>query len=450
MNPALLFLAGSIPLQIVAAVMAVRLIRVTGHSAAWVFISLALVLMTFRRGIPLARALLGGASSQPDPLNELIGLVLSALMVVGIGLIRPIFERIFRSERELEESERRFRSYFELPLVGVAIVSPTKRWVTINDRLCAILGYGRDELRSASMDAIAYPDDLAREGELAEQIAEGRVDGYTLDKRFVRKDGAVAWTSQAVRCVRDSSGAPAYYVVIIQDIAERKVAEERLRRSVSEKDALLRELYHRTKNNMQMICSMLHLESAQVGDPKLVEEFRLISDRIVSMSLVHEMLYVSRDLSSIDLAEYVRDLCALLRQSYLESADKVSLQIEMESLRVSIDTAIPLGLMLNEIVTNALKHAFPEGQPGKIGITAARLGSGAVEIEITDDGVGLPPGFNAAEAESMGFLTIFALARQIDGAVVIDSGRGVSCRITFVPERASGRLDALDAQSESA
>jgi PAS domain S-box-containing protein len=429
--PALAFLFGAIALQIIAAVIAIRLIRVTGRQAAWILVSIALVLMALRRAIPLARAFLGGAYSSPDPLNEFIGLLLSGFMVAGIGLIRPIFERIFRSERELEESERRFRSYFELPLVGVAIVSPMRQWITVNDRLCDILGYSKDELGAASMDEIAFAEDLDRERGLGMGIFDGSIDGYSMDKRFIRKNGALAWTSQAVRCVRDSSGAPSYYVVILQDISERKVAEERLRRSVTEKDALLRELYHRTKNNMQMICSMLNLESTQVGDPKLIEEFHLISDKIVSMSLVHEMLYVSRDLTSIDLADYIRDLCALLRQSYLATASRIRLDVDIESIRVPIDTAIPLGLMLNELVTNALKHAFPGGREGSICISGARAGTGEIVLVVADDGIGLPSGFEAEESRSMGFRTVYALAEQIRGSVSIRAEGGVLCRIAF-------------------
>jgi PAS domain S-box-containing protein len=439
---ALIFLSVAIVLQIAAAAMAFKLVRFTGRRAAWMLISAALALMALRRAIPLVRAAIGDASSPPDPVNEFVGMVLSGLMAAGVGLIGPIFMRIFRSERELAESERRFRSYFEQPLEGVAIVSPSRRWITVNDRLCEILGRSREELRSAGMDEATLAEDRERERELDRGIAEGRADGYSLDKRVVRGDGTSTWVSEAARCVRNAAGEPAYYVVILQDIAERKKAEEGLRRSISEKDALLRELYHRTKNNMQMICSMLSLESDGCDDPRITEKFRLVCDKIGSMSLVHEMLYISRDLSSIDLGDYIQDLCAMLRQGYLRAKGEVRLEISVdEGIRVPIDNAIPLGLILNELVTNSLKHAFPGSRKGCVRVSAKRSAAGEVELSVVDDGIGLPPGFDASRADSMGFHTVYALAEQLDGSVSVEAGRGVACSVRFAPVAGPDRLE---------
>lgn len=226
-----IFLAGAIVLQITAAVLAFRLIRVTGRLSAWILVSIALVLMAVRRIIPFIRALLGNDSSSIDPLNEFIGLVLSGFMVVGIAMIGPIFKKIFQSERELKESEQRFRSYFELPLVGVAIVSEDKHWLTVNDRLCEMLAFSRQELMTMTTDELTYPEDLKRERVLDRSVVEGNSDGYYLDKRFVRKDGDIIWTSQAVRCVRDPEGAINYVALILQDITKRKQTETALQES---------------------------------------------------------------------------------------------------------------------------------------------------------------------------------------------------------------------------
>jgi PAS domain S-box-containing protein len=433
MPAAEIFLSGAILLQIVAATMAFKLIRITGRSLAWIMISIALFLMALRRIIPLARSLSGDISTQPDTLNEFIGLLLSGFMTAGIFLIGPIFRKIFRSERELKESEQRFRSYFELPLVGVAIASSDKRWITVNDRLCEILGASRQELVSKNMDELTFPEDLERERALGRSVSEGRAEGYSLDKRFTLNGSGFVWTSQAIRCVRDAKGNPSYFVVILQDITERKKSEEGLRNSVSEKEALLRELYHRTKNNMQMICSLLNLESSQFDDPRVTEEFHLIGNKIISMSLVHEMLYVSRDLSSIDLSDYIEDLCRLLSQSYLANSDDIGFEIRLEHVRVPIDTAIPLGLILNELITNALKHAFPAGRKGRIRVAVTRNESSSriLELVISDDGIGVPPGFDFKGAHSMGFKTIYALAEQLGGTALFSADQGVECRVPF-------------------
>jgi PAS domain S-box-containing protein len=429
--PSMLFLAGAIVLQIIAAALAFRLVRVTGRLSAWVLVSIALVLMAFRRIIPFARALVGDGSAPADPVNEFIGLVLSGFMVAGIAMIGPIFEKIFKAERELRESERRFRSYFELPLIGVAIASEDRRWVTVNDRLCEMLGFSRQELSSMTMGELTCPEDAARELALDRSMSERNAEGYSLDKRFIRRDGAAIWTSQAVRRVRGLDGSVSYYVVILQDITERKAAEEGLRHSLGEKEALLRELYHRTKNNMQMICSLLHLESSQCKDPKLTEEFQVIENRIASMSLVHEMLYASRDLSRIDLSEYIEDLSRLLVQSYEASSSKVAVELDLEHIRIALDTAVPLGLILNELITNSLKYAFPDGRKGRIRVGAARAVGDRIEIDVADDGIGVAAGFDFCSDSGMGLKTVFALAEQIGGDVSFASGSGLECRISF-------------------
>ncbi len=438
--PATIFLAGAIVLQIIAAALAFRLVRVTGRLSAWVLISIALVLMAVRRIIPFVRALAGDGSISVDPINEFIGLVLSGFMAAGIAMIGPIFAKIFQAEKELKESERRFRSYFELPLIGVAIASEDKRWVTVNDRLCEMLGFSGQELSSMSMGELTFLEDAARESAMDRDMSEGNAEGYSLDKRFIRKDGTAIWTSQAVRCVRGPEGAVNYFVVILQDITERKSAEDGLRHSVGEKEALLRELYHRTKNNMQMICSLLHLESSQCKDPKLTEEFQVIENRIASMSLVHEMLYSSRDLSKIDLCDYIGDLSRLLLQSYEAASPKVAVDLDLEHLRVALDTAIPVGLILNELITNSLKYAFPDGRKGHIRIRGASAGGNRVELQVADDGIGVATGFDFHGSPGLGLQTIFALAEQIEGEVRFASGSGVDCRITFGNALAAERI----------
>ncbi|MFA6507037.1 MAG: PAS domain S-box protein, partial [Treponemataceae bacterium] len=284
------FLTGAIVLQITAAVLAFRLTRITGRLSAWILISIALALMSVRRMIPLARALFLNGSSTIDPYNEFIGLLLSGFMAVGIAMIGPIFKKIFRAERELKESEQRFRGFFELSLVGVAIASADKRLATVNDRLCGMLGYSKLELSAMTINELTYPEDREKELLLDKSVEEGGSDSYVLDKRFVRKDGKLMWTSEAVRCVRDKDGSVSYALMVAQDISERKKDEEIICRSLREKETLLRELYHRTKNNMQMICALLNLESVQCGDKRLTELFNLIENRIFSMSLVHEKL----------------------------------------------------------------------------------------------------------------------------------------------------------------
>lgn len=434
-----LFLAASVCLQLSAAILAFRLIKITGRRLAWILISVGLFLMAARRILPLAYSFMG-SHAQLDPVYEGIGLALSACMLAGVTLIKPIFERIFESEEELEESEKRFRSYFELPIVGVAILSPDYRWATANDRVCEILGRTRQELLGRPVEESSAQEDLAREEELRRAVVEGKADGFSLDKRFAKPSAPEPiWTNQAVRCVRDAEGEIDYYVTIIQDISERKAFEAGLRGSMKEKEILLRELYHRTKNNMQVICSLLNLECASCGDPRLVEEFRVIENRIRSMSLVHEKLYQSRNLASINLGDYIRDLAALLQASYSPGAERIGIATELESVQASIDAAVPCGLIVNELVANCLRHAFPSGGPGMISIRLSRREGGLVELRVEDDGVGLPRDFEAAGSKGIGVKTARALAEQLGGELDIGprQGGGTRCLLSFAAPKAA-------------
>jgi PAS domain S-box len=425
------FLVIAIALQLGAAILAFRLIRTTGRKLAWVLISCALLLMIFRRALPLYYTL-SGRPLYVDPLNECIGMVLSGLMLAGVGFIGPIFDRIFESERELAESERRFRSYFELPIVGIAVLTPDFRWLTVNDRVCDIFGRGRDELLGRPISEAAWPEDAEREAALATKAFEGGGNSYSLDKRILRKDQAEpVWVNQAVRCVRGPGAEVSYFVTIIQDISDRKRYEDGLRGSMREKEVLLKELYHRTKNNMQIICSLLNLMGSNAGDERLIGEFRIVEDRIKSMSLVHEKLYQSANLSSIDLADYVHDLAELLMSGYSAAQRGIELKLELSSSTISIEQAIPFGLIMNELVTNSLIHAFPAGRGGSIAIALSRSERGEVRLIVSDDGVGIESLEELSETRGIGIRTAQALAVQLGGTLSYDSGSGTTWLLTF-------------------
>jgi PAS domain S-box-containing protein len=183
-----------------------RLIKTTGHKLAWILISIALVFMAFRRLLPLYYSL-SGSLAFVDTLNEGIGMVLSGLMLAGVTLIGPVFKKIFKSEDELAASERRFRSYFELSIVGIAVLSTDFRWVILNDRACDILGYTREELVGHQALEFSPPEDVEFEASLwAATLREGQ-NAYLIDKRFIRQGQPnPIWVNQAVRCVHDPEG----------------------------------------------------------------------------------------------------------------------------------------------------------------------------------------------------------------------------------------------------
>jgi PAS domain S-box-containing protein len=426
-----LFLAVAIVLQVAAAVMALRLTRETGRTLAWLFISIALCIMSLRRIIPFVSSIAWQHVS-PDPVFELLGMLLSGFMLAGIILIRPIFEKIYRAERELEESERRFRSCFELPIVGFAIASKDRRWLTVNDRLCEMLAVSQEEIIGTFVDDKTYDEDRTIEKELSDEALSGTIDGYVLDKRLYRGSGRESiWVNQAARCVRDAEGNPNYFILILQDISDRKAYEQRLRGSLEEKEVLLRELYHRTKNNMQVICSLLSLEGFRCKDPEIAEEFHEIEGRIQSMSLVHERLYKSNDLARIELAGYINELVALLTGSHRIDPERIHVSTELDTIYVPVDIAIPCGMIMHEIISNSLKHAFPEYRDGRLDIKLKSRGTERVYVSITDNGVGKGIIVDPSKSEGMGLRTVFALADQIGGEVRFSTESGMCFEMEF-------------------
>lgn len=223
-----------------------------------------------------------------------------------------------------------------------------------------------------------------------------------------------------------------------QDITERKRAEEQISRSLSEKEILLREIYHRTKNNMSVIISLLRLQSNAIGDARLKEAFMVSIDRILSMSMVHDKLYMTSDLAHIDLRDYIRDLTKRLLNSYSLPGNRPSLVLEMDGLHVMLDTAINCGLIVNELVSNSIKYAFPEGRAGEIKIQLNRGDEGRICLTVSDNGVGMPPGFDLKRDGQLGLRLISSLAHgKLRTRPEFGTDRGFSCRLIFTESDAA-------------
>ncbi|MBN2657295.1 MAG: DUF3369 domain-containing protein [Spirochaetales bacterium] len=215
----------------------------------------------------------------------------------------------------------------------------------------------------------------------------------------------------------------------IELMDEQKKTENEIRKSLDEKLILVKEIHHRVKNNLQIISSLLHMQSIGVSDPKLLEVLQESENRVQSMSLVHEKLYQSDLMATIDFNEYLSSLAERLIHTYNVSSE-INLKIETDPLMLSINTAIPCGLIVNEILTNSIKYAFPEGRNGIISILM-KVNDSAVSLTISDDGIGLPANFDPSKAKSLGTKLIRVLTDQIDGELIINSERGTTYTLNF-------------------
>jgi PAS domain S-box-containing protein len=244
-------------------------------------------------------------------------------------------------------------------------------------------------------------------------------------------EGNTRWLQWDFRAIFDRRGQVAEFQAVGRDITELKRNEEQIKASLKEKDALLKEIHHRVKNNLQIISSILSLQEAKVDDTASREILRDSRDRIKSMALIHEKLYGSSNLSSIDFSEYIASLLSHLSCSYGGNSGRIAARTDLESLSLNIDIAIPLGLMVNEIVTNSFKHAFPGEAQGEIFAELHKVKDGKYLLTVGDNGVGMPADFDIERTSSLGLQLVQALSQQIDSEITIEHAKGTVFKITF-------------------
>ncbi|MBI5680894.1 MAG: GAF domain-containing protein [Methanobacterium sp.] len=213
--------------------------------------------------------------------------------------------------------------------------------------------------------------------------------------------------------------------------AQHKIAEEKIKKSLEEKEVLLKEIHHRVKNNMQIVSSLLRLQSRYIDDKKTFELFRDSQNRVKTMSLVHEKLYQSEDLSVIDFEEYIKSLINDLFRSYGITRGIILPQVSADNISFDVSTAIPCGLIINEIVTNSIKHAFPNGKKGTITVDLHSNGDDSYVLTVSDDGIGFPEDIDYKNTKSLGLHLVMALTDQIHGNIEMVKNKGTKFKITF-------------------
>lgn len=361
-----------------------------------------------------------------------VALLISAgLVVVALIWVLAMRRQVARRTRQLQESEQRFRNHLEdIQLLAVNL-DVHARINFANTHFLNLTGWTRDDVLGRIWHEAFIP---AREGADTQQKYEAALRTGSVPLRF---EGEIATRKGEIRVIgwtvtisHDADGKVSGTASIGEDITERKLTEERLAASLLEKEVLLKEVYHRVKNNLQTVSSVLSLQAASIKDPAVRDMFLENEHRIRSMALIHEKLYRSKTLAHIDFREYLDGLATSLFRSYRVAGD-VSLRVDVRDVSLDIDTSITCGLLLNELLSNALKHAFPEGKAGEIAITMHPVDEGRYALTFADDGVGLPSGFQIEESETLGMSLVNNLVRQLEGKMVITTGPGTRYVITF-------------------
>jgi PAS domain S-box-containing protein len=352
-----------------------------------------------------------------------------------VNLVANALQKQIMAE-SLRQSEEHFRSLVENP-VDYAIyrtkenrTSYPQEGILVSPSIARIVGMKTENLHNIeAWFENVHHDDLDR---LREAIRRGYEPPYEFSEvlRIIHPDRGLRWIEVKSKGIVGEKGRLTYANGIIIDITDRKNAEEALKTSLEEKDTLLRELYHRTKNNMQVISGMIQLRDMQVEDNYLHSIFEDVIARIRSMALVHEKLYQSKNLSRIDLDDYIMDLANLLRESRSIDPENIRIDLDIESVETAIDIAIPLGLVMSELITNSFKHAFPNHGKGRITIAVERYDHSIIRVLYKDNGVGLPDGFDIDKTESLGITTIKSLIlHQLKGDIQFENKQGLTCII---------------------
>lgn len=350
--------------------------------------------------------------------------------IVGlVGVSRDITERK-KTEEALEESEERYRDLVEKAGIAILIDDREGNFKYVNKRYAELFGYSQEEFESQSIQTVVHPDDV----DMVLQYHNSRIQGKRVPSRYefkgVKKDGSfihLEVDAKAIKKGKKIVGTRSY----IWNITARKMAEEKLKASLQEKEVLLREIHHRVKNNLQIISSLLNLQSRHIKDEPSLDMFKESRHRVRSMALVHEKLYRSEDVAKVDFCEYIQSLASHLFVSYGVSSTSVELDVDARDVYLDINTSIPCGLIINELVSNSLKHAFEGRRKGRIRIALQPENKNKFKLVVSDDGVGLPESMDVLKTESLGLQLVTMLVEQLHGSLAIDRNNGTSFEIVF-------------------
>lgn len=348
------------------------------------------------------------------------------------GTVEDVTERK-RAEQAVEESERRFRAIFETAREIIFLKDRDLRYTLVNPATEKLFGLPAEDINrhvdadlfnQEEADACTDSDRRVLAGEVVEEESARNIAGRAIVFHTIKVP------------IRNEAGAIIGICGIARDTTERRRMEEALRASVREKEVLIKEVHHRVKNNMQIISSILNLQSGSIRDPGARECLAECQNRIRSMALVHEKLYRSGNLSRIDFAEYLRSLSAALFHSCRTDAERVRLDFEAADVSLDVNTAIPCGLVANELIINALKHGFPAGRSGRLRVGLDAIGGRRFRMVVADNGVGFPKDLDFRMTETLGLQLVTLLVDQLDGTIELDMAGGTSFTVTFPEQNA--------------
>ena len=336
------------------------------------------------------------------------------------------------AERAQYESEERFRLFVE-HVEDYSIIMLDANGIVESWNIAAehMQGYQANEIIGAHLSIFYPPESIAVDHPTQTLLAAEQSGSFQEEGWRLRKDGARFLGEVTITALRDQAGSLRGFGMVTRDLTDQKQKEAAISQALIEKETLLKEVYHRVKNNLQVITSLLNLQARTVGAGAAFDALTESVGRVRAMSLVHEKLYQSGTLSSIPVRDYIVDLCRDLAMTTGASQRGVVISCEIAPIELGLETAVPLGLLLNELVSNCLKHAFPDDRKGMVKIVLTTDDSTHILLQVTDNGVGMAAGFDIMQSPSLGLKLATTLTSQLDGELGIVSENGMTVTVSF-------------------
>lgn len=335
-------------------------------------------------------------------------------------------------EVALRQSEERLRRVIDASPTAMVMINKDGIMEMVNAEAEKVFGYDRKELLGQSVDMLIphqFRSEHPHHLQMFYQNPQSTRVGTGRDLYALRKDRSEFPVEIGLNPIETEDGTLVLSAIV--DITDRKNKEQRIEAALKEKDVLLREIHHRVKNNLQIIDSLLNLQSARIADPSVQEMLRESQNRIRSMALIHQTLYQSNDFAEVDFRRFLESLVHTLASSHGVNAEQIDMTVVAEPVTLPLDIAIPCGLAVNELITNALKHAFPDRRAGHV-VTCLKLqDDGNVLVSVADDGIGMPPGIDIATTPTLGLQLVTLLSEQLGGTVSMDTTASTTFSLSF-------------------